>query len=146
MENAQQKILNMLDEITAPLTAHIEKLENLCNDGKRHTVAQDFLLMYKAEKSKYIELRMSILEEFLFLQQKAKTPTVENLSINTPVGDITAQVIPDKEYPGIGLFFNSPGQPGVIMEYDPIKDHIQIRIYGKEDPEGDPVSIMRLSD
>ena len=71
---------------------------------------------------------------------------MENLNISTPKGDIIAKIIPDKEYPGIGVFFNAPGEPGAIVEYDPLKDSIQIRIYGKEDPGGDPISIMELSD
>ena len=71
---------------------------------------------------------------------------MEKLNISTPKGNIVAKIVPDKEYPGIGVFFNAPGEPGVIMEYDPLNDCIQLRIYGKEDSEGDPVSIMRLSD
>ena len=35
--------------------------------------------------------------------------------------------------------------PGAILEYDPIKAKTQLRVYGKDDPEGDPVAVYSMS-
>lgn len=72
---------------------------------------------------------------------------MEKISIDTVKGPICAAVIPDAEYPGISLCFakEGSGEPGAIMEYDPVKDAIILRIYSKENPEGDPVEILAMT-
>ena len=68
--------------------------------------------------------------------------------VNTPIGNIEAIVLPDTEYPGILVEFHSDGEntgPGAILEYDPVKVKTQLRVYGKDDPEGDPVAVYSMS-
>lgn len=68
--------------------------------------------------------------------------------IKTPIGRIAAFVSPDSEYPGFLVEFHPDGEntgPGAILEYDPIKAKTQLRVYGKDDPEGDPVAVYSMS-
>lgn len=67
------------------------------------------------------------------------------LSVPTEAGKIHAKILPDKEYPGIALLLDTPGEPGAIMEYDPYKKIVQMRVYGKEDPDGDPIYLLPMS-
>lgn len=74
----------------------------------------------------------------------------EGLTVNTPKGPIVAKVIPDDEYPGIALVYSEKGtgEPGVIMEYTPTGENagnVQLRIYSKENPDDEPVDILRMS-
>jgi hypothetical protein len=72
----------------------------------------------------------------------------QKISIKTPLGEIFATPIPDQEYPGIFLGFSQNsegGEPGVILEYDPLKNCIQARVYGPNDPDGDPMDIFQMS-
>lgn len=72
---------------------------------------------------------------------------MNKLYVNTPVGKIAASVLQDEEYPGIALLFeNEDGQPGVIMEYNPEKKCVQVRVYGKYDPDGDPIQVLGMSE
>lgn len=43
-------------------------------------------------------------------------------------------------FPGIFLFLaeKEAGEPGAVLEYDPDKEAILLRVYSAEDPEGDP--------
>lgn len=69
------------------------------------------------------------------------------MAINTPLGTIFAKQIPDEEYPGIELAFSDnkcSGGPGVILEYNPLKKGIVLRVYGPNDPDGDPISVIRI--
>lgn len=68
------------------------------------------------------------------------------VSVKTPAGIIFAQELPDPDYPGIALLFDAAGNPGVIMEYNPIKKYVQIRVYSKDDPDGDPTTILQISE
>lgn len=70
----------------------------------------------------------------------------EDIIVGTPKGEIVAKVIPDQEYPGISLeYVNEDGCPGAIMEYSPKIGEIQLRVYGKSDPNGDPIEIYQMS-
>lgn len=72
----------------------------------------------------------------------------KKIEVETPLGKIFSTVIPDKEYPGVALLYDISGQPGVIMEYDPEKKCIRVRVlrvFGPEDPEGDPINVIRIS-
>ena len=72
---------------------------------------------------------------------------MNKLYVDTPVGKIAAAILKDDEYPGIALLLeNIDGQPGVIMEYDPGKKCVQVRVYGKEDPDGDPIHVIDMSE
>ncbi|MBS5080408.1 MAG: hypothetical protein KH031_09635, partial [Clostridiales bacterium] len=72
---------------------------------------------------------------------------MNKLYVNTPVGKIAASVLQDEEYPGIALLLeNVDGQPGVIMEYNPGKKCVQVRVYGKDDPDGDPIQVLDMSE
>lgn len=72
---------------------------------------------------------------------------MNKLYVNTPVGKIAASVLQDEEYPGIALLLeNVDGQPGVIMEYNPGKKCVQVRVYGKDDPDGDPIQVLDISE
>lgn len=68
-----------------------------------------------------------------------------NLTVKTPIGKIFAKEIPDKEFPGIALLYDNAGQPGAIMDYDPEKKSIQVRVYDAADPEGDPITVIKMS-
>lgn len=73
------------------------------------------------------------------------TPTI---TVNTPIGKIEARQIPDNEFPGILLCYAEEGcgEPGAIMEYDTIINRIIMRVYSKEDPDGDPESVYEMND
>lgn len=66
--------------------------------------------------------------------------------VMTPKGRITAKIMPDEEYPGILLEYDSgDGRPGALLEYNPTREEIQLRIYGKDEPDGDPVAVYGMS-
>nr|WP_303182493.1 hypothetical protein [Lachnoclostridium phocaeense] len=70
----------------------------------------------------------------------------EELSVNTPHGILKATVMPDEEYPGILTELIGPdGSPGVSVEYNPEEDAIIVRVFGKDDPDGDPVFITHIN-
>lgn len=66
----------------------------------------------------------------------------QKIEVDTPVAKIFSKVMPDEEYPGIATLIDIPGEPGIIMEYDPNKGHIVSRVYSVEDPDGDPCSLI----
>lgn len=77
---------------------------------------------------------------------------LSELHVPTPAGPILAKVLPDSEYPGILVCNDSPGegQPGAILEYSPTaegdkKSLMQLRVYGREHPDDDPVAIYEMS-
>lgn len=70
MTVSQIEILNKLDEIMKPQKEHIDKLTQICADGK-HVVGKDFLAMYQAEYMNYMELRSMLIVEF---SMKRQTP------------------------------------------------------------------------
>lgn len=71
----------------------------------------------------------------------------ERIVVQTPAGNITAKQVPDTEYPGIIIELEGQdGRPGVIMEYDPEKKDVIIRVWGKEDPDGDPIYVVGIGD
>lgn len=38
------------------------------------------------------------------------------------------------------------GRPGVIMEYDPEKEDVFVRVWGKDNPDGDPIYVVGIGD
>lgn len=69
----------------------------------------------------------------------------EGIAVPTPAGNITAKQTPDPEYPGIIVELESKNErPGVTMEYDSDEEDVIIRVWGKEDPDGDPVCVARI--
>ena len=82
----------------------------------------------------------SVWKEFLWCDKMPK-----GLSVVTPAGKITAKQGPDSDYPGIIMELESKnGRPGVTMEYDPEEKDVIIRVWGKEDPDGDPICVARI--
>lgn len=80
-----------------------------------------------------------------YLKDVGRIKYSEKIEVETPLGKIFSTVISDKEYPGVALLYDISGQPGVIMEYDPEKKCIRVRVFGPEDPEGDPINVIRIS-
>lgn len=66
----------------------------------------------------------------------------QSLEVNTPAGKIYSIIHPDKEHPGIATLVKAPGEPGVIIQYNPENNHITSKIYSMEDPEGEPKEII----
>ncbi len=64
----------------------------------------------------------------------------QKLIVNTPIGNVEARIMPDEEYPGIALVFaeKGTGEPGAIMEYDPDKRAVLLRVYSADEPDGEP--------
>lgn len=71
----------------------------------------------------------------------------EGIRVETPHGVIRALKIPDNEYPGISLELvtKDHGEPGAIMEFNPNTRSVNLRVYGKNDPDGDPIDIFGMS-
>ena len=69
------------------------------------------------------------------------------IRVKTPHGVIRASSMNDMEYPGIELSLetNGNGEPGAIMEYSPVKGCVILRVYGMNDPDGDPIEIFSMS-
>lgn len=117
-------------------------------------IARQFEEKYPAEiwDSQASECHLDYIEEIgefaeselikVFGRQAVKS----GIAVDTPLGHITAEVMPDKEYLGITVLFKgTAGEPGAILEYDPEKKAVLLRVYGMEDPDGDPVGIFRMS-
>lgn len=69
----------------------------------------------------------------------------EKIVVPTTAGKITAKQTPDPEYPGIIMELESKnGRPGVIMEYDPEKEEVFVRVWGKDDPDGDLIYVVEI--
>lgn len=76
--------------------------------------------------------------------------------ISTPAGQIKSEISPDTEYPGIWTTFEDPdgSEPGIILEYTPSEYDaemvrhkcVMLRVYSKDDPNGDPAAVFRMSD
>ena len=73
------------------------------------------------------------------MEMKAATSKENNISVETPLGDIVVQVKTDSEYPGVfidlkGDKVNDTFEVGTVMlstvEYDPLKKAVQTVVYG----------------
>lgn len=85
-------------------------------------------------------------DTFLEFEEKFKPGRKKMLRVETKLGPIRASIIPDNEYPGIELSFEGGnGEPGATMEYSPVSDSINLRVYSKNDPDGDPIDIYAMS-
>lgn len=78
----------------------------------------------------------------------------KELRVDTPAGPITAKASGDPEYPGIWVTYDGgDGEPGALLEYTPsevdgnmnVHKCVMLRVYGPEDPDGDPVQAYRMS-
>lgn len=68
-------------------------------------------------------------------------------SVMTPEGTISATVMSDPKYPGICLEYEGEdGCPGAVLEYSPTAGCVQLRVYGKDDPDGDPLDIYQIEE
>ena len=83
-----------------------------------------------------------------FYEEVLKRFVSGSISVSTSKGTVSAQIMPDNEYIGIGLFFKEPGtgEPGAIMEYNPDANAIQLRVWSKDNPDGDPDTIYQMTE
>ena len=126
----------------------------LCLSPKEVRNVKEWLVHYEyiINKSQYTYRELSLqqlgaMHQILEGDRQAPEITYGNtcLAVHTDAGKIHAKIMPDKEYKGISLLFDDKGQPGAILEYDPYEKKIRLRVYGKEDPDGDPVAIYDLN-
>ncbi len=93
-------------------------------------------------------LKCSIVEDAEWkdipLDEAAVIDKQQELIVKTPKGTISAKIMKDKEYPGIATLTDAPGEPGVIVEYDPNRHCIVGRVYSAADPDGDPAAIVNF--
>lgn len=70
------------------------------------------------------------------------------LSVPTPKGLITAMEYSDGEYYGINLVYTEPGlgEPGALMEYDPVEDAVMLRVWDKDHVDTDPNFVRNMSE
>jgi len=66
------------------------------------------------------------------------------IEVVTPAETIKVKRTYDDEYPGVSVLLDSPGEPGAIFEYDPVRSCFVIRVYSFEDSEGDPAHVIEL--
>ena len=90
---------------------------------------------------------LTLLDEFIIDPENPKREAQQReISVETPDGTITAKIMPDLEYPGISLeFCGKDGCPGAILEYSPTVCGVQLRVYGKDEPDGDPIHVIRMN-
>lgn len=83
-----------------------------------------------------------------FYEEVLKRFSSGSVSIQTPKGEIAANIMPDDEYIGIGLFYKEPGsgEPGAIMEYNPNIEQIQMRVWTKDHPDDDPADVYQMTE
>ena len=83
-----------------------------------------------------------------FFEEVLKRFLSNTISVQTPKGEIAASIMPDDEYIGICLSLKVPGsgEPGAIMEYHPEAGQIQMRVWTKEDPDGDPSCVFQMTE
>lgn len=128
----------------------------LCKDKKQIDEVADWIEHYRCMTSKsvpdYKRLSLQQMRGIRQIMEDTNQPETcvrqevnNNLTVHTDAGKIIAKVLPDKEYPGIALLLDKNRQPGVIMDYDPFRKCIQIRVYGKEDPDGDPIHVIPIT-
>ena len=92
------------------------------------------------------EVRKEKPDTFVEFEEKFEPGKKKELRVKTKLGSIRASIIPDKEYPGIELSFEGGnGEAGAIMEYSPTTDSINLRVYSKNEPDGDPIDIYAMS-
>lgn len=72
---------------------------------------------------------------------------IPDIVVETPKGTITATRSPDNEYPGIMVEIGNSGEinPGAMLEYTSDSNKVMLRVYGKEEPEGDPIEHIDLT-
>lgn len=71
------------------------------------------------------------------------------IQVYTPDGVLEAKQMPDDNYPGICISLISESNKelsAVIMEYNPVENGVMLRVYGPEDPDGEPRTIIRMNE
>lgn len=83
-----------------------------------------------------------------FFEEVLQRFTSDSISVQTPKGEIAAKIMPDDEYIGICLSLKEPGsgEPGAIMEYHPEAGQIQLRVWTKDNPDGDPNCVFQMTE
>lgn len=85
--------------------------------------------------------------DFIEYCESCKSKTPKTISINTKGGTIKAFELQNDEYPGMALVLESKngGEPGAVMEFNPEKCSIDLKVYGMADPDGDPIETYAMS-
>lgn len=72
----------------------------------------------------------------------------KKLTVKTPNGSITAEPSGDLEYPGIWIIAkdeNGQEYAACLFEYHQERERTELRVYGPDDPDGDPIAIHIMS-
>lgn len=87
--------------------------------------------------------RIQEIWEGRIMQSKSRS-----FSVVTQKGTITARESFDDDYPGIYLIYSEPGtgEPGALMEYDPMNDAIMLRVWDRQHVDGDPVFTRKIGE
>jgi hypothetical protein len=113
-----------------------------CPFGDLNTI-HTYIFQYTSEGDKthnYLNYRSEVIAKIQAIEkQNIKEKT--KLVVDTPITPIYADVLPDREYPGIALmiYTKEHGEIGAIMDYDPFKQIIWLRVWTPDDPNGDPI-------
>ncbi len=113
---------------------HIEEIQDVIEADSEMKVSDFF--------DKHLDDLKRMFEVCRETESTRPEPSTNELRVKTPKGTISAKIMKDDEYPGIATLTDSPGEPGVIVEYDPNRHCIVGRIYSAADPDGDPAAIV----
>lgn len=92
----------------------------------------------------------SILTESEFQTWRDDTEQYEtypDLTVDTKIGKIYAKTVPGS-FPGILIeceTSNTAGSPGALLEYDETKKKMMLRVYGIQNPYGNPIESYEMS-
>ena len=92
----------------------------------------------------------SILTESEFQTWRDDTEQYEtypDLTVDTKIGKIYAKTVPGS-FPGILIeceTSNTAGTPGALLEYDETKKKMMLRVYGIQNPYGNPIESYEMS-
>lgn len=73
--------------------------------------------------------------------------TYPDLTVDTKIGKIYAKTVPGS-FPGILIeceTSNTAGTPGALLEYDETKKKMMLRVYGIQNPYGNPIESYEMS-
>ncbi len=73
----------------------------------------------------------------------------KQFEVNTPMGTLRAVESMDEDYPGIVLMrIDADGKEAgaCIFEYSPAENQMVLRVYSHENPDGDPIRVIPMSE
>lgn len=71
----------------------------------------------------------------------------DDITVDTKIGKIYAKTVPGS-FPGILIeceTSNTAGTPGALLEYDETKKKMMLRVYGIQNPYGNPIESYEMS-